>query len=163
MISPLFILLFYKSRRHGLFALIVIIIITLFSTISPYLIFGIKPWLQRLSNGVFFILGDISDLSWFHTTPNNHAFSYFIGICFGLLMHQNIELNSFKVRLFWILSIIGIFGVYYWNNTFWYHRDTEPQTSVLLWHTVGKAIYSSSFGWIYFSCCTGRGGEIFDH
>lgn len=158
-ISPLFIILYYKKPRLGFYAISAALCLTLVTTISPFLLFGIKPYVQRLSGGSAFLTSRLNDsMNWFHTTPNNHAFSYFMGIAFGFLMNKERLISRSKVRLFWSLSLAGIFVAYYWNNSFWYTGSREKQTSALLWHSVGKVIYCLSFGWIYYACCTGWGG-----
>ena len=161
-ISPIFIILYHKKPRIGLIVIFCSIFCSLFITISPFLLYGIKPWHQILTHGIRMLSSEFNhSVNWFHTTPNVHIISYLIGICFGFLKNnKSIEISDKGVRLFWMASVGGIVSMYYWNDTFWKGgSDTEPELSVLLWHTIGKVMFCSCFGWIYFACCTGRGGK----
>ena len=159
--SPLFIILYHKKPRMGVIVILMSILISLFITISPLLLFGIKPWHQILTHGIQMLSSEFNhSVNWFHTTPNVHLISYLIGICFGFLLNEKQSLNITEkcVKLLWLASVVAILFMYYWNDSFWKGGGDEPQLSVLLWHTIGKVFYSTSFGWIYLACCTGRGG-----
>ena len=133
----------------------------IFNKISAY----IKPSLEHIifyhySHGIRVLSAEFNhSVNWFHTTPNVHIISYLIGICFGFMFNKkDLKISDKLVRIFWFLSFAAIFLIYYWNDTFWKVGPQEPELSVLLWHTIGKVFFSSSYGWIFYACCTGKGG-----
>ena len=160
-ISPIFIITYHKRPRIGLIVVFTAIVVSLFIAISPFLLFGIKPWHQILTHGIKMLSSEFNtSVNWFHTTPNVHLVSYLIGISFGFLMNRKqLNINEKCVKLLWMASVVAIPSIYYWNDTFWNGGAEEPQLSVLLWHTIGKILFSAAYGWIYFACCTGRGGN----
>jgi len=159
LVSPFFIILYYKKPKIGVYAIIAAITFTLFLSISPTLLFGIKPYLQIIIHGSQLLGGDFMDsIIWYHTAPNVHAISYFIGIALGFIMRTTFIISPSQQKFFWILSISSIIGMYYWNNTFWKPSETEMGLSVLLWYSIGKLMFCISFGWIYYAICTGKAG-----
>lgn len=159
-ISPLFIVVYHKKPRTGIVLISVAILCSLLITISPSVLMGVKPWHQMLSQGIRVLSAEFNhSVNWFHTTPNVHLISYLIGICFGFLFNKkDIQFSDKLVPIFWISSVTAIVGTYYWNDTFWKAADEEPALSVLLWHSIGKVFFSTSYGWIFFASCTGRAG-----
>jgi len=157
-IAPIFIITYFKKPIVGLYAIIAVIIIGLFASISPQVLFGIKPYLQIWDLETVHVTISKS-FRWYHNTPNVYVTSFFVGIAFGYLMRKEISFSRLQQILFWILSIVMILTVYFWHNNFWRLDKSAPLWSVLLWHSIGKLLFSSGFGWIFYMCCTGRGGE----
>jgi hypothetical protein len=157
-IAPIFIITYFKKPIVGLIATISAIIFGLFASIAPLVLFGIKPYLQiwELES----ILVTISNsFVWYHMTPNVYVISFFVGIAFGYLMKKKITFSRFQEKVNWILSTVMIITVYFWHNSFWSLHESAPLWSVLLWHSFGKLFFCLGFAWIYFACCTGRGGQ----
>ncbi len=157
LIAPIFIIIFYKKQIYGTYAIITAIILSLFASISPKILFGITPYLQIwdldssiLSNGNSFV--------YYHFTPNNYGISFFVGIAFGYLLNKKVLFSRLKEKFIWILSLVMIITVYFWNNSFWRLDKSAPLLSVLLWHSIGKLLFCSGLGWILYACCIGRGG-----
>jgi hypothetical protein len=157
LIAPIFIIIFYKKQIYGTYAIITAIILSLFASISPKILFGITPYLQIwdldssiLSNGNSFV--------YYHFTPNNYGISFFVGIAFGYLLNKKVLFSRLKEKFIWILSLVMIITVYFWNNSFWRLDKSAPLLSVLLWLSIGKLLFCSGLGWILYACCIGRGG-----
>jgi len=159
LVSPLFIILHYKKPKIGVYAIVTAIIFTLFLSVSPKLLFGIKPYLQIIGHGTKLLTKDVSDsVNWYHTAPNVHALSYFIGIAAGFLIKKKVTLSQNREKIIWALTVFGITSMYYWQMTFFKASETEPVVGSLLWHSFGKLMFSSSWAWIFFAICTGRAG-----
>ncbi|XP_054166038.1 nose resistant to fluoxetine protein 6-like [Oppia nitens] len=157
-ISPAFILLYWRRPNLGKQVLIGALIVTNIAAVLPYFILGVKPYLQILIHGAKLLSANANDsINWYHTYPNVQIHSYFIGIATGFIMKKGISMSVNQVRLCWIGSIIGIISVYVWQASFWGPGLTEPVISALLWHTLGKFIFAISFSWILFAICSGRG------
>ena len=134
------------------------IVIGLFLAISPYLLFGIKPYLQIWEVGSTGILGSASFV-YYHTIPSVYLISFLSGFPFGYLLYKNtIKLSKTQVVVFWMLSLCVIFAEYFWNSSFYRPDRSAPLISTLFWLTAGKLAFSLGIGWLLFACCTGRGG-----
>lgn len=96
--------------------------------------------------------------TWYHTSPNVNAISYFVGIAFGFLMMKKTSFTQLQQKIFWILSVLSIIIMYLWQYSLFKTGDKENNLSALLWHSIGKLLFSSSFGWIYYEICSGRAG-----
>jgi hypothetical protein len=133
------------------------IIVSIFASITPNAIFGIKPYLLIWDHES--IKSYSQSKKWFHTTPNIYSTSFFIGIAFGILMRRKLFLSRMQEFFIWILSITLISIVYLWNNSFYRLDKSAPFSSVILWFSIGKLLFSIGFSWILFALCSGRGGE----
>ncbi len=117
------------------------------------------------SNHIFFfgisILSRLQTKSfvWYHMTPNVYLISLFVGIAFGHLGHKKVLFAKYQQIYCWILSVVVISAVYLWHNTFWRFDKSATILNALLWFSIGKLFISSGFGWIYYSCCIGKGGN----
>jgi len=159
LITPFFVILYYKKPKIGIYLILVFILFTSIVSISPKILFGIEPYLQIIVHGTTLLTKQIKDsFNWYHTTPNVYFVSYFIGIGFGFLVNKNIKFSRRHENLFWTLSIISVFTMYYWNNTFFRSDHYIPVWSALLWHSIGKIFFGLSTAWIFYAICTGRGG-----
>lgn len=159
-IAPIFVIIYFKNKLIGLFTLLIGLLLGIFLVISPYVIFGIRPYLQiwDLDSVIF---ANSSSLTAYHTFPTVYLISFLAGFPFGYLLHKNkVKLSKLEESLFWVLSVCAIFGVYFWNNTFWRKDHSSPLINALLWHTVGKLAFGVGIGWTLFACCTGRGGPL---
>ena len=159
-IAPIFVIIYFKNELMGIFTLIMGIIMALFLAISPLIFFGIKPYLQiwDLDSVIF---ANSSSLTAYHTFPTVYLISFLTGFPFGYLLHKNkVKVSKTQVKMFWIMSLGAIFGVYFWNNSFWRIDHSAPLINALLWHTAGKLAFGLGVGWFLFACCTGRGGLV---
>jgi len=156
-IAIFFITLYYKRPTLGLYALFSAIIIGVFASISPQILFGIKPYLQiwELDNVVFNLS---KSFTWYHFTINNYVTSFFVGIGFGYLMRKEVSLTRLQQKLIWVVSTVMIISVYFSHNSFFRLDRSAPLWSALLYTSIGKLFWSLGFGWIIFACCTQRGG-----
>jgi len=157
LIAPIFIYIYYKKKVLGLYAIMSAIIISMFASITPYAIFGIKPYLLIWDHES--IKSYFQSKKWFHTTPNIYATSFFIGISFGILMRRRFFLSRTQEFFILILSIALISIAYLWNDSFYRLDKSAPLSSVILWFSIGKLLFSTGFSWILFALCSGRGGE----
>jgi len=73
-------------------------------------------------------------------------------------MMKKTSFTQLQQKLFWILSILSIMIMYFWQYSLFKPGDKENDWSALLWHSIGKLMLSSSFGWIYYEICSGRAG-----
>ncbi len=157
LIAPIFIYIYYKKKVLGVYAIMLAIIVSIFASITPNAIFGIKPYLLIWDHES--IKSYSQSKKWFHTTPNIYSTSFFIGIAFGILMRRKLFLSRMQEFFIWILSITLISIVYLWNNSFYRLDKSAPFSSVILWFSIGKLLFSIGFSWILFALCSGRGGE----
>ncbi len=157
LIAPIFIIIFYKKQIYGTYAIIIAIILSLFASISPKILFGIRHYLQPfdLNSAVF---RNTNSFTYFYYTPNNYGISFFVGIAFGYLLNKKVMFSRLKEKFIWIFSLVMIITVYFWNNNFWRLDKSDPFLDVLLWHSIGKLLFCSGFAWILYACCIGRGG-----
>jgi hypothetical protein len=137
LIAPIFIIIFYKKQIYGTYAIITAIILSLFASISPKILFGITPYLQIDSD--FFL--NANTFVYYHYTPNNYGISFFVGIAFGYLLYKKVLFSRLKEKLIWILSLVMIITVYLWHNSFWRLDNSTPLLSILLWHSIGKLLF----------------------
>ena len=155
-ISPIFIVVYYKNQFYGIIALISVMFLSLFSSIAPKVLFDISPFQM--------VVSDISKFDqafiWWHMTPNNYSTSYFVGIAFGYLFANNAQVSRSKSVLFWVSSIVFCTLTYFWNNWLWSFNPSTALFHAILWNSIGKLAFSIGAGWIYFACCTGRGGNL---
>ncbi len=155
LIAPIFIIIFYKKQIYGTYAIITAIILSLFASISPKILFGITPYLQIWDSDVF---SNTNSFVYYHFTPNNYGISFFVGIAFGYLLNKKVMFSRLKEKFIWILSLVMIITVYLWHNSFYRLDKSAPLLSVLLWHSIGKLLFCSGFAWILYACSIGRGG-----
>ncbi len=157
-IAPIFIITYHRKKIVGIYAIITALIVGLFSAIAPYLIFGIKPYLLLWDLDSIAITNTKSFV-WYHMTPNAYLISFFVGIAFGYLCHKKVLFTKYQQTYCWILSVVMISTVYLWHNTFWRFDKSTTVLNALLWLSIGKLFFSSGFGWIYYSCGVGKGGN----
>ncbi len=157
LIAPIFIIIFYKKQIYGTYAIIIAIILSLFASISPKILFGIRHYLQPfdLNSAVF---RNTNSFTYFYYTPNNYGISFFVGIAFGYMLRKKVLFTRSQEIYSWILSLVMIITVYFWHNNFLRLDKSEPFLNVLLWHSIGKLLFCSGFAWILYACCIGRGG-----
>ena len=142
--------------------MIVALVVTNLVAILPYFALGVKPYLQILIHGAKLLSSNASDsINWYHTYPNVQIHSYFMGIATGFIMKRGLYMTRTQVKLCWVGSVIGIVSVYVWQASFWTTGESEPVIGALLWHTLGKFIFSASFSWVLFGLCSGRGCKSF--
>lgn len=157
-ISPSFVILYWRRPTLGKYVMIVALVITNLAAILPYFVMGVKPYLQILIHGAKLLSSNANDsINWYHTYPNVQAHSYFVGIAAGFIMKNGVVLRPTQVKLCWIGSFLGIVSVYVWQASFWRSALTEPVIGALLWHTLGKFIFAVSFSWILIGLCSGKG------
>lgn len=157
-ISPAFIILYWRKPVVGKYVMIGALVVTNIMAVAPYFFLGIKPYLQVLIHGAKLLSANVNDsINWYHTYPNVQIHSYFVGIAAGFIMKKGVYMSPTQVKLSWIGSVIGIVSVYVWQASFWAPGEKEPVMAALLWHTVGKFIFSASFSWILLGLCSGRG------
>jgi hypothetical protein len=157
LIAPIFIIIFYKKQVYGTYAIITAIILSLFASISPKILFGITPYLQLWDLDSVAFTKTVSYV-YYHTTPNNYGISFFVGIAFGYMLTKRVLFTRSQELYSWILSLVMIITVYFWHNSFWRLDKSTPLSNVLLWLTIGKLFFCSGFAWVLYACCTGRGG-----
>jgi hypothetical protein len=157
LIAPIFIIIFYKKQIYGTYAIITAIILSLFASVSPKIIFGIRHYLPAWDrNSASFQKSN--SLKYFYFTPNNYGISFFVGIAFGYLLYKKVLFSRLKEKFIWILSLVMIITVYLWHNNFCRSDKSAPFLDILLWHSIGKLLFCSGFAWILYACCIGRGG-----
>jgi len=157
LIAPIFIIIFYKKQIYGTYAIITAIILSLFASISPKILFGITHYLQ-LGDLDSVVFSSKNSFVYYHYTPNNYGISFFVGIAFGYLLNKKVIFSQLKEKFIWILSLVMIITVYLWQNNFWRLDKSAPFLDILFWHSFGKSIFCSGFAWILYACCIGRGG-----
>ena len=119
--------------------MIVGLITSLLFVISPYLLFGIRPYLQIWDLDTALLVNS-SHFSPYHTYTTVYLVTFLTGFPFGYLMHKGtVKLSKMHVRVSWLSSICAILGVYFWNNTFWRSDHSSSLINVILWLTIGKA------------------------
>ncbi len=148
--------MYYRNPRIGIYFNIVAIIIGLISSIAPQL-FHINPYVELLDNDSFETL--YQSWTWFHMSTTEYISSFFIGIFAGYCLRKKVNLSPDSVKKLWFCSLMSIVLAFMWNNTLW-RIDTKKlnKANILLWFSFGKFISASGFAWIYFACCSGRGG-----
>jgi len=159
LIAPIFIIIFYKKQIYGIYVIIIAIVLSLFASISPKILFGITPYLQlwdhNLDSADF---PSANSVVYYHFTPNNYGISFFVGIAFGYMLRKKVVFTRSQEIYSWILSLVMIITVYFWHNSFWRLDKSEPLLNVFLWHSIGKLLFCLGFAWILYACCSGRGG-----
>jgi hypothetical protein len=158
LIAPIFIIIFYKKQIYGTFAIITAIILSLFASVSPKLLFGIRHYLQQLWGRDSAVFWNTNSFVYFYYTPNNYGISFFVGIAFGYMLKKKVVFTRSQEIYSWILSLVMIITVYFLHNSFWRLDKSEPLLNVFLWHSFGKLLFCSGFAWILYTCCIGRGG-----
>ena len=125
------------------------IVLSLFAAISPKIIFNISPH-ELLSP-----MEERADLSyiWWYSGFNTYGIAFFVGIIFGYLLDSNVKISQSKTVFFWIYAIAVCPLIYEIYNSF---KTTE--FFLYFWYTLGKLFFCTGIGWIFFACCTGRGG-----
>ena len=125
------------------------IVLSLFASIAPKIIFNLTPK-ELLSP-----MEERPDLSyiWWYSGFNTYGIAFFVGIIFGYLLDSNVKISQSKTVLFWIYAITVCPLLYKLYLTF---KTTE--FFLYFWYTLGKLLICTGIGWIFFACCTGRGG-----
>jgi hypothetical protein len=157
LIAPIFIIIFYKKQIYGTYAIITAIILGLFASVSPKILFGIRHYLQLWDRDSAF-LSNTNSFVYFYYTPNNYGISFFVGIAFGYMLKKKVVFTRSQEIYSWILSLVMIITVYFLHNSFLRLDKSEPFLNVFLWHSIGKLLFCSGFAWILYACCIGRGG-----
>jgi hypothetical protein len=157
LIAPIFIIIFYKKQIYGTYAIITAIILGLFVSVSPKILFGIKHYLQFWDRDST-LCSNTNSFVYFYLTPNNYGISFFVGIAFGYMLRKKVLFTRSQEIYSWILSLLMIITVYFWHNSFWRLDKSEPLLNVFLWHSIGKLLFCLGFAWILYACCSGRGG-----
>ena len=155
--APLFIILYYKKPKLGIFVTCLTIILGLFLSIAPQVLYGIKPYVKHLEVETFSEL--FESWKWYHLTPNGYITSYFVGILIGFILRKELSINRKLVIRLWIITIVAILSVYLWNNKLWRLDEAASDMNVLLWISTGKLILVFGFAWIYYALCTERAGK----
>lgn len=153
-IVPILIMIYYKNPKYGFYTMIGAIIIGMFLSVSPTIVFGIIPQVQYLQIETFEEL--LQSFLWYHLSTNVYIVSFLVGVLGGYFLRKDIKFNVQHEVLLWIFSVITIIVVFTWNNAFWKLDKSSPLYSVLLWHTFGKLFFALAFTWIFFALCTGR-------
>jgi membrane-associated HD superfamily phosphohydrolase len=151
---PIFVVIYYKYPKRGLYVTIGAIIVGLFLSVAPTLPFGILPKVQFLQMESFEEL--FQSIAWYYLATNCYVVSFLVGVLGGYFLKNNIKLDYEKEVIAWIISVLTIILVFMWNNTFWKLNKSAPLYSVLLWYSFGKLFSATAFTWIYFALCTGR-------
>ena len=92
-----------------------------------------------------------------------YGIAFFIGIGFGYLLDSNIQISRSKSAMLWIYSIIVCPLIYALNNSLYNSDHSVSLTIIYLWYTLGKTLFCTGLGWIYFACCTQRAGIFNDN
>ncbi len=157
LIAPIITINLYKKQIYGTYALITAIILSLFASVSPKILFGKTHYLQLLDLN-FDIFKISSSFVYYYFTPNNYGISFFVGTAFGYMLWKKVLFTRFQEIYSWILSLVIIITVYFWHNDFHRLDKSKPLLNILYWHSIGKLLFSSGFAWILYACCIGRGG-----
>ena len=137
-ISYVFVIIYYKNKLTGIIVMIVGLITSLLLAISPYLLFGIKPYLQIWDVDTV-LLQNSRHYTLYHFFTTVYFVSFLAGFPFGYLMHKGtVKLSKIQVKMSWISSICTILGVYFWHNTFWRLDHSSSLINVLFWFSIGK-------------------------
>ena len=154
-ISLIIIVLYYKSRFYGLLALTTALCLSQFASIAPNLLFGILPP-PRVP--LYDMISYEKSMTWWHFGTNIYGISFFIGIGFGFLLESNIQITRSKSSILWIYSIIACPLIYSLHTSLYNSDNSVSLIYMYLWYSLGKTLFCVGVGWIYFACCSQRGG-----
>jgi hypothetical protein len=158
--TPILFLSLYKWPKFGISLNVALIVIGTIVTLYPkflydYINYNDFKKFESIQQAIIHITA-------YYLTPFQYVASFSIGSFFGYLMlkYPNIYLGGKKVEiLLWFIAISVIPLTYIWNNTFWSLTEVPSEVSILLWYSLGRTIWTFAFGWFYFACSTGRGGN----
>ena len=130
------------------------IVLSLFAAIAPKLVFNLSPVELVSPTEESLHLSYI----WWQTGPNNNCIAFFSGIIFGYLLDSNVQISYLKSVMFWIYTITVCPLIFVLYNSLWSPDLSAPIMHIYLWYTLGKLLFCTGWGWVYFACCTGKGG-----
>ncbi|XP_071511122.1 nose resistant to fluoxetine protein 6-like [Diadema antillarum] len=161
-ISPIILVILYKSRKAGLALITSLMVISLSSlavltwyygyTYNPY---GTQPYYNDN-------LGDDPGKDTIYSKPYTRIPTYLVGMVTGYILfslrNKRVKMPILVASLGWFCALGTLFGVIYgiWGGT---KRYIEQWESVL-YFTLSRVSWGVGVAWIIFACLTGYGGFI---
>ena len=156
LVSAILIVLYFRDKFIGSISLTIVILLSLFASIAPKLLFDINP--KELVSK--FDEEYDASFTWWYTSTNNYGIAFFIGITFGYLLDSNIRISRSKTALFWIYTIVVCPLIFILHNSLISKDFSVPLVNIFLWYTLGKFLFCIGIAWVYYACCIERAGNI---
>ncbi|XP_070574874.1 nose resistant to fluoxetine protein 6-like [Ptychodera flava] len=158
-VSPIFIILFYKSWVGGI---VLSVITTLISLASTAYIEYIRGTPMR-GGGEPYRESELEPGSWLYTKPYYRIPQYLVGIALGYMFFKlkgkQIKINKIVNCLLWCCAVAIALAVVYGP----YSSDDSyrvPQWAAVMYLTLFRFAMSLCIAWVIFACATGNGGPV---
>ncbi|XP_077984529.1 nose resistant to fluoxetine protein 6-like [Glandiceps talaboti] len=158
-LSPIFILTFYKSWIGGV----------CLSTVVSLCSFAVSAYLATVQGMT--IGGDPDPYreplhepgDWLYSKPYYRISQYLVGICLGYVLFKldgkKVKINKYLNVLLWFCAaIIAVAVVYGTYGSGWGRRI--PQWAAVTYTTLHRFSFSLAIAWVIYACSTGNGGPV---
>ncbi|XP_006815119.2 nose resistant to fluoxetine protein 6-like [Saccoglossus kowalevskii] len=157
--SPIFIIVFYKSRNGGicLTALTTCFCIALsayFATVQgmPFGVDRVKYRYPKHEEG-----------AWLYTKPWYRLPNYLVGIVLGYILFKlngkKVQINKYLNIFIWCCAFAVALSIVYGVLTS-VAGIRISQGAAVLYITIHRLVFSVCVGWVVFACATGNGGPV---
>ncbi|XP_070573984.1 O-acyltransferase like protein-like [Ptychodera flava] len=159
LISPIFIVVFYKSWIGGTVLSVVTTLISLASTAYIEYIRGTSI----RGDPVPYRESELEPGYWLYTKPYHRIPQYLIGIALGYILFKlkgkQIKINKIVNCLIWCcaaaIALAVVYGPYSSDDSY-----RVPQWAAVMYLTLFRFAMSLCTGWVIFACATGNGGPV---
>ncbi|XP_070555368.1 nose resistant to fluoxetine protein 6-like [Ptychodera flava] len=157
-ISPVFIVTFYKSWKAGLF-------LSIGTTLCSFGICAYLATVQGMPVGMdtrLYRQAKYETGEWIYSKPYYRIPQYLVGVGLGYVLFKlkgkTVRINKILNVFLWCvaaaIALAVVYGVY---PTATGHRLT--QFAAVIYNVLHRFAFSVSIGWVIFACATGNGGK----
>ncbi len=133
----------------------------IFLNISPKIIFQIPTYVEF--KNIPTIKSLVKSFVYFEFNTLQYVSSFTLGLLSGyfVIKQPKISIGGPIIENgLNIIALVFISCIIYWSDTMCKINQIVSEKNILLYFTFSKLIWSLSFTWILFVCCTGRSGEV---
>ncbi|XP_070574876.1 nose resistant to fluoxetine protein 6-like [Ptychodera flava] len=158
-ISPIFIVVFYKSWIGGTVLSVITSVVSLASTAYIEYIRGTS----LPGDPVPYRESELEPGYWLYTKPYHRIPQYLIGIALGYILFKlkgkKIKINKIVNCVLWCcaaaVALAVVYGPYSSDDSY-----RVPQWAAVMYLTLFRFAVSLCVGWMIFACATGNGGPV---